>query len=104
MRTLEFTVKSQRLKRASGYSFNHIIMGSKNFLRAHFTFDESWVGLAKVALFSSDTDTQYVALKNDECMIPDSVTESKSFDIQVIGVNGDQKAPTNVLTIRQEES
>ena len=104
MRTLEFTVRSQRLKRASGSSFNHIIMGSKNFLRARFTYDQSWTGFSKVALFSSDTDKQYVALKNDECMIPDSVTMAKNFNVQVIGVSGDVKAPTNVLTVRQEES
>lgn len=104
MRTLEFTVNGQRLKRASGCSFNHIIMGSKNYLKAHFTFDSDWYSLTKVAVFKNGSATQFVALKNDECQIPDEITAKQYFTVQIIGVKGDRRIPTNEVTVRQEDS
>lgn len=104
MRTLEFTVNGQRLRKAPGYSFSNIVKGSKNYLKAHFTFNSSdWNGLRTVVLFKSDTDTQYLPLLNDECDIPNSVTEARTFTVQIIGVDGDLKVPTNEITVRQEE-
>ena len=105
MRTLEFSVSGQRLKKTPGYSFNHIIMGSKNYLKAHFSFSTSdWYSTKRVAVFKTERETQYVALRNDECSIPNSITESKLFTVQVIGVKGDLRIPTNEITVRQEAS
>lgn len=101
MRTLEFTVTGQRLRRASGCSFNHIIMGSKNYLKAHFTFDNSWAGKA-VAVFNGK---EYFALDGQGNVdIPDSVTSDKLFTVKIIGVGRKNEfVPTNTVTIRQEE-
>lgn len=106
MRTLEFSVTGQRLKKTPGFSFNHIIMGSKNYLKAHFTFSSSdWYTLRKVAVFNSEGGSaEYVALNRDTCQIPDSVTKNQTFTVQIIGVKGDQRIPTNEITIRQEVS
>ena len=105
MRILEFTVNGQRLKRASGCSFNHIIMGSKNFLRTRFTFRSSeWPYRTKIVVFKTSTKTEYIPLNNmNECDIPDVITSSSAFTIQIIGVSGEQRVPTNEVTIRQEE-
>ena len=104
MRTLEFNVTSQRLRKDPKCSFSHIIMGSENFLKAHFNFKTSeWDNAIKVAVFFTDTANEYMPLINNECMVPNSITKSKIFKIQMIGVGGGQKIPTNELTIRQEE-
>lgn len=105
MRTLEYTVSGQRLRRASGCSFNHIIVGSKNFLRTRFTFRSSeWLYMTKVAVFRTKTTTEYIPLNNmGECDIPDNITESLTFTVQIIGVSSKQQVPTNENTIRQEE-
>ena len=104
MRTLEFSVKSQKLRRASSSSFSNIVRGSKNFLKAIFSFSDEWASMNKVVLFSTDKCKEYVALRNNECMIPDKITESLVFKVRVIGVNGDQKVSTTELTIRQEDA
>lgn len=105
MRTLEFSVNGQRLRKTPGFSFNHIIMGSKNYLKAHFNFGSDWNSLRKVVVFSVEGKApEYVALKSDGCDIPNSVTANQAFTVQVIGVKGDQRIPTNEITVRQEES
>lgn len=104
MRTLEFNITSQKLRKDPGCSFSHIIMGSENFLKAHFNFKTSeWNSTTKIAVFLTDTASEYIPLIDNECIVPNSITKSKIFKIQVIGVGGGQKIPTNELTIRQEE-
>lgn len=105
MRTLEFSVNGQRLKKAPDFSFNHIIMGSKNYLKAHFNFSSDWASLRKVAVFAVEGKApEYIALKGDGCEIPNGITASQSFTVQIIGVKGNQRVPTNEITVRQEES
>ena len=105
MRTLEFSLNGQRLRKAPGFSFEHIIKGSKNYLKAHFSFNtDDWSGVTKVAVFKSKSDpVEYIPIGADGyCNIPNSVTDDLKFTIQVIGVDGDKRIPTNDITITQE--
>lgn len=103
MRTLEFTIRNQKLRKSSSSSFRNIIAGSKNYLKAHFTFDEGWVNLVPVAVFKTDTAEEYIKLKANECMIPNEVTDAPKFRIQVIGVNGNVKVLSSEVTVTQEK-
>ena len=103
MKTLPFKVEGQRLKRADASSFTHLVAGSKGYLRASFSFDKDWDGLARVAVFTVGTKSEYFRLKNDICDIPDSVTDSASFYVSVVGVKQGAMITTNKIRIKQEK-
>lgn len=98
MRRLLFTVDGQNLRKAG--DFTGITAGSKGYLCCHFgTTDYDWLGAKKVAVFNDETA---VALDGSmECMVPDEVTDGKSFKVQLIGQRGNVRLKTGAVLIEQ---
>ena len=103
MRTLEFTVDGQRLKKKSDCDFSGIVAGSAGYLRAKFYFSEEWVGLKKAASFWRDEE-EFAALldKEDACLIDSNVLTYGHFSVSVSGVKHDFKIRSNRVKVRQE--
>lgn len=77
----------------------NIYSGDVNTDHIHFTFDETWDGFTKTAVFYRDLETQYYQiLTDDECVIPHEVLEEdgKIF-IGVFGTKNDQVLTSEVL-------
>ena len=87
MRTLPFTVEGQTLRKDG--DFGGIISGSKGYLRCRL----------KIA----DNDDEYAMAVNAdfECMVPDEVTDGRSFKVQLIGQTGKTRMKTNPVLIEQ---
>lgn len=102
MNTIKLSVSGQVLSRIN--RMQHIVAGSKGYLRCSFEFDESWNALAKAAAFYGDDGTEHAAaIENGTCSVPDEVTDSQSFKVRVIGAGGKAvRVSTNCVTIDQE--
>ena len=85
MRNLNFKVSGQKLSKEG--DFDHIVVGSKSYLKACFAFDSEWQGLAKVAVFTSSIGDIVPAKINAEgsCIVPDEVTDGEYISIRVVG-------------------
>ena len=98
MRKLTFAVEGQTLRKKG--DFKGIMAGSKGYLVCQFgTADPDWLRAAKAAVFN---DTEAVAVNADmQCAVPDSVTDGKSFKVQLVGKNGSTRMTTNPVLIEQ---
>lgn len=98
MRTLPFTVEGQTLRKDG--DFGSIISGSKGYLRCRLKIaDNDWLYAKKVLVFN---DEHAVAVNADfECMVPDEVTDGRSFKVQLIGQTGKTRMKTNPVLIEQ---
>ena len=85
MRNLNFKVSGQRLSKEG--DFDKIVVGSKGYLKACFTFNSEWKGFAKIAVFKSNTSDEVPVKINPEgeCLIPDAVTDGSYISIHVVG-------------------
>lgn len=85
MRNLNFKVSGQKLSKEG--DFDNIVVGSKGYLKACFTFNSEWKGFAKVAVFKMNNGDEVPAKinANGECMIPDSVTDGAYIKVRVVG-------------------
>ena len=85
MRNLNFKVSGQKLSKEG--DFDNIVVGSKGYLKACFTFNSEWKGFAKVAVFKSNSSDEVPAKinANGECLIPDSVTDGAYINVRVVG-------------------
>lgn len=101
MRILSFTVNGQKLSKNG--DFSNIIGGSKGYLKCKFDFEGSdWNRHIAVAVFKTKNNECAVRLSADRtCIVPDEVTNSTSFKIELIGVSGDKKIITNKELIEQ---
>lgn len=103
MRTLEFHVDGQLLKKAPGCDFSNIVPGSRGYLDAKFTFSSEWDGCTKAASFWHDGKEYAVLLNNDVCAIPDEALVGRKFEVSVTGVSADgYHIPSSKTTVRQE--
>ena len=103
MRTLEFIVEQQQLTKDPTCDFTHIVAGSKNYLRAHFTFSDDWDGCLKAASFWRGGEEHAVLLDDEgRCMIPPEALVGATFAVTVLGKKGSLELPTNRVTVRQE--
>lgn len=102
MRLLEFKVDKQHIKQDPNCDFRNIVAGSKNYLKAHFTFSDDWAGYKKAVSFWRGTEEHACILKNDECMIPEEVLVGRTFALSVLGMKGDVTLPTNKVLVIQE--
>lgn len=88
MRTLKFIVDGQTIMRDPYCSFNHLVPGTKGFLRAEFTFSKEWDKCVKVVQFRSEMGTEFppqVLKDGYSCIIPDEALAKKKFKVSVIG-------------------
>lgn len=103
MRTLEFTVDRQRLRKKSDCDFTGIVAGSIGFLRAQFNCSNEWDGCKKAASFWVN-DTEYAVMldENNYCDIPSEALTGDRFEVSLIGVKSNYKITTNKTKVKQE--
>ena len=105
MRTLNFIVTSQTIKRDPNCDFSGLVPGSEEYLQARFSFSPEWDGCIKVAGFYSMMGREYepqVLKGGTTCLIPAEALKKKSFKIQIIGKKGTSKLTTNKVVVKQD--
>lgn len=97
MRTLTFAVDGQKLTKHG--DFVGITAGSKGYLKCRFELTGDWVKAKKIALFNGE----YPAAVDSfgECLVPDEVTDGRSFKLYLAGQNGKMRMVTNQVLIEQ---
>ena len=53
MRTLRFTVDSQKIRHDPNCDFSGLVSGTAGYLKASFKFSKEWSGMVKVAEFAN---------------------------------------------------
>lgn len=105
MRLLTFNVESQCVHKDPNCDFTNIVAGTKNYLRAKFTFSDEWRDCVKVASFWRGEKEHAVLLNSDgTCDIPSEVLSGATFRVSVTGQNKDYRITTNKIVVRQEVS
>ena len=104
MRTLEFIVDKQRLKKDPKCDFNMIVAGSVKYLKTKFQFSPEWQDCKKAASFwLGDVEYAVVLDNNDECFVHESVCNEPVFKVSVTGLRPDGYTITSSKwTITQE--
>jgi hypothetical protein len=103
LRTLEFKIEQQQLIKDPTCDFSNIVAGSKNYLKAHFTFSSDWDGCLKAASFWRGEEEYAVLLsEGDDCMIPPEALVGATFAVTVLGKKDKLEIPTNRVIVRQE--
>lgn len=103
MRTLEFTVDSQKLRKKSDCDFSGIVAGSVGLLRARFDCSNEWNGCKKAASFWINGEEHAVMLdKRNCCDIPPEALIGDRFEVSLTGVRAGYKITTNKTKVRQE--
>lgn len=105
MRTLEFEVSQQKLRKYPGSDFSGIVAGSIGYLNAKFHFSQDWEGCKKVASFSDSSTIEYPVLldADNKCEIPREVLSGDVFYVTVLGAkSADYRLSTNTMKIKQE--
>lgn len=98
MRELMFAVDGLQLKKKG--DFGGIRAGSRQYLRCSFeTGGDEWLRAKKIAVFNEEYPVPLNA--NGECMVPDEVTDGRSFKVYLAGQNGRTRMLTNAVLIEQ---
>lgn len=72
-----------------------LVSGSINLVRCQFTFDETWDGYGKTAVFATFGGVWAVPLVADEAIIPwEALEAGRRLRIGVYGIKGDTRLPT----------
>lgn len=77
---------------------------SVEYITAVFTFDESWDGLYKTAVFRVGEIVYHAVLENDKCIIPHEALLNGILYISTFGVLGTTRATTTEIPIMVEKS
>ena len=80
MRILKFSVDGQRLYRDPASDFSGIIRGS----------------------WRSDQEIDAAPVISGTCMIPDSVTDYREFEVSLVGIRDSYRITTNRVKVEQE--
>lgn len=103
MRTLEFTVESQRIRKKVDCDFSNLVAGSAGYLKAKFYFSDEWTNCKKAASFWLGDEEHPILLDaNDECVIPAEALTGNMFRVSVMGVRGEYKITSKKTKVRQE--
>lgn len=104
MRTLQFIVDGQNLKKDHACNFSNLIRGSKGYLKCRFQLSDEWKKLRIIATFwRYDKEMAAIWVTDGACGIPDEVAELKNFKIVLTGVKGNKLIKTNAVKISQED-
>lgn len=105
MRLLTFDVVSQCIHKDPNCDFTGLVAGTRNYLRAKFTFSSDWSDCVKVASFWRGEKEYAVMLDSENsCDIPTDALVGATFRVSVIGQSQDYSIPTNKIVVRQEVS
>lgn len=105
MRTLEFKVEKQIIRKQPGCDFSNLVAKSAGYLQAKFHFiGDEWTDCKKAASFWLDNHEYPVLLDSDDtCTIPSEVLGSQVFYVSVTGATRDGlRIPTTKYKVRQE--
>ena len=78
--------------------------GSKDYLVLQFTFSSDWDDLNKLCYLQRDEFSQPIEVIDGLVEVPEWFTEQDSFNITLLGTNGGQEVPTNVVYLHLEKS
>ena len=78
--------------------------GSKDYLVLQFTFSSDWDDLNKMCYLQRDEVSQPIEVIDGLVEVPEWFTEQDSFNITLLGTNGGQEVPTNVVYLHLEKS
>lgn len=78
--------------------------GSKDYLVLQFTFSSDWKDLNKVCYLQCDEVSQPIEVVDGLVEVPEWFTEQDSFNITLLGTNGSQEVPTNVVYLHLQKS
>lgn len=78
--------------------------GSKDYLVLQFTFSSDWDALDKLCYLQRDDISQPIEVVDGLVEVPEWFTEQDSFNITLLGTNGGQEVPTNVVYLHLEKS
>lgn len=78
--------------------------GSKDYLVLQFTFSSDWKDLNKLCYLQRDEVSQPIEVVDGLVEVPEWFTEQDSFNITLLGTNGGQEVPTNVVYLHLEKS
>lgn len=102
MRELKFIVNAQQIYKDLSCDFDNIVSGTKNYLKAHFTFSPEWQDCTLVARFWRSGKEYAVLIQDGVCDIPPEVLIGRTFGVSVIGQKEDYQITTNRILVRQE--
>ena len=102
MRSLDFNVDAQYISKDQNCDFTKLVAGTRNYLRAHFTFSPEWHECVRVASFWRGGKEHAVIIQNNTCDIPSEVLIGPTFRVSVTGQRGDYRITTNKVLVRQE--
>ena len=103
MRSLQFIVDGQRIRKDPKCDFSNIVAGSVGYLKAIFCFSTEWDGCKKAASFWLDDREYSVLLDNDNaCIIPKETLTDERFYVSVTGAKPGYKIKTSRTKVIQE--
>jgi len=108
LRTLEFEVTKQRLKKRPTCDFSGLVAGSVGYLHAKFNIEDSdWRNCPKIIarfwIGDKGHEKEYAKLLNTtyQCEIPPEVLTEEKFGVSVLCVNNTYQIETNKVYVRQ---
>lgn len=102
MRPLRFNIDAQQITKDPECDFSNLVSGSRNYLKAYFTFSKEWDDCTLVASFWRGNKEHAVLIRNNTCDIPTEVLTGATFFVSVTGQRNDYRITTNRVLIRQE--
>ena len=102
MRLLKFNVKSQLIMKDPDCDFSGLVAGTKNYLKAYFTFSSEWDNCILIASFWRGSKEYAVVIENNCCCIPEEVLVGSTFSISITGQNNGYRITTNKVSVNQE--
>lgn len=103
MRTLSFTIEGQRVMKDPTCDFEHLVSGSRGYLKAQFSFNKEWDGYAKVAVFRKLLSEYPVPIINGECEIPGDALDYERFSVSIVGQRkSGERLTTNEVEVLQQ--
>ena len=104
MRLLKFNINAQHISKDPDCDFSKIVAGTRNYLRAHFTFSPEWQDCVKVASFWRAGKEYAVIIRDNECDIPPEALTGITFSVTVTGQKEQYRITTDRTLVRQEVS
>lgn len=98
--TLTFNVSGGKIEALNTF----LAADSVEYAIVEFTFDESWEGLLKTAVFRKGENVYHVVLEENKCKIPFEVITDGIMYVSCFGVFGDVRATTVEVAVRVEKS
>lgn len=98
--TVNFNINAGKI----GADTSVITADSAEFVTASFSFDASWSGLYKTAVFRFGEKVYHAVLENDACKFPQEVLLNGMCYVSVFGVLSSTRATTTEVGIEVEKS